>query len=115
GVPVRVVVDGGGNLIYSEPDTAPAAEVNRAVYWLARQPNVQLLRARDGVARFDHRKLVVVDGQVAWTGGRNFRETAFGKPHDVSITLTGPLAGKLCRQFERAWKEHGGQTAAGAD
>jgi cardiolipin synthase len=112
GVPVRAVVDGGGNLIYSEPDTAPAAEVNRAVCWLARQPNVQVLRARDGGARFDHRKLVVVDGQVAWTGGRNFREGAFGKQHDVSVTLTGPLAGKLSREFERAWKEHGGPATA---
>jgi cardiolipin synthase len=74
-----------------------------------------VLRARDGGARFDHRKLVVVDGQVAWTGGRNFREGAFGKQHDVSITISGPLARKFCREFERAWKEHGGQTAAGAD
>ena len=56
-----VLVDGGGNLIYAEPKTAPAHEVNRVVIWLAAQPNVQVLRTRDGLARFDHRKLVLVD------------------------------------------------------
>jgi cardiolipin synthase len=108
GVPVRALVDGGGNLLYGEPDSAPAADVNRTVCWLAQQPNVQVLRARDGGARFDHRKLVVVDGQIAWTGGRNFCAAAFAEQHDVSITLTGPLAGQLADEFERAWKEQGG-------
>jgi cardiolipin synthase len=108
GVPVRVLVDGGGNLIYGRPEGAPAPQVNRAVCWLARQPNVALLRTRNGGARFDHRKLVVVDGQVAWTGGRNFNEAAFFRQNDVSFTLTGPLAGDLATEFERFWKEQGG-------
>jgi hypothetical protein len=68
-LPVRVLVDGGGNLIFGQPDEAPTAEVNRIVCWLARQPHVEVLRTRNGFLRFDHRKLVLVDGRAAWTGG----------------------------------------------
>src|SRR5205823_4443865 len=46
GVAVRVLVDGGGNLAQGEPKDATTAEVNAAVCWLARQPNVALVRTR---------------------------------------------------------------------
>jgi cardiolipin synthase len=111
GVPVRALVD-GGNAVYPERRGLTAEEVNRPVCWLARQPNVCALRTRDGWARFDHRKLVVVDGQAAWTGGRNFREEEFAQEHDLSFILTGPLAGDLAREFERFWEEQGGQERA---
>jgi cardiolipin synthase len=109
GVVVRVLVDGGGNVIYSEGGADSAGEVNETVSWLARQPNVHLLRTRDGWARFDHRKLVVADGKVAWTGGRNFRVEAFAQQQDVSFLLSGPLAADLSREFGCFWKEQGGK------
>ena len=108
GVPVRVLVDGGGNLIYSEPAHAPAREVNGAVTWLARQPNVHVLRTRDGWFRFDHRKLVLVDDRCAWTGGRNFRDEGFSQ-RDLSFLLTGPLVEELSAEFECFWREQGGR------
>jgi cardiolipin synthase len=104
------MVDGGGNLIYGRPDQNPsAAEVNRVVCWLARQPHVEVLRTRNPFARFDHRKLVVVDDRVAWTGGRNFSQQSFFSQHDLSFTLTGPLVGELATCFERFWQEQGGK------
>ena len=106
--PVRVLVDGGGNLIFGLPDTAPVADVNRVVCWLARQPYVEVLRTRDPCARYDHRKLVLVDGRAAWTGGRNFTQDSFFGQHDLSFTLDGPLAGELAETFERFWREQGG-------
>lgn len=113
GLPVRVLVDGGGNLLFGQPETAPVADVNRVVCWLARQPYVQLLRTRNGCARFDHRKLVLVDGGAAWTGGRNFTQKSFFGQHDVSFTLAGPLAAELADTFERSWVEQGGARLAG--
>jgi phosphatidylserine/phosphatidylglycerophosphate/cardiolipin synthase-like enzyme len=107
-LPVRVLVDGGGNLIFGRPETATVAEVNRVVCWLARQPNVHVLRTRNGWARFDHRKLVLVDGREAWSGGRNFTRKAFFGQHDLSFTLAGPLAGELAGTFEHSWTEEGG-------
>jgi len=107
-LPVRVLVDGGGNLTQGEPKKASAEEVNRAVCWLARQPHVTVVRTRNADFRFDHRKLVVADGRVAWTGGRNFIEAAFTTEHDLTYTLGGPLAADLAKRFEEFWHRQGG-------
>ena len=113
GVPVRVLVDGGGNLIDGLPKKATASEVNRVVCWLSRQPGVELVRTRNSVVRFDHRKLVVADGRLAWSGGRNFTKPSFFEYHDVSYTLTGPLASEMADLFEDFWKRQGGTPADG--
>ncbi|MFO0809453.1 MAG: phosphatidylserine/phosphatidylglycerophosphate/cardiolipin synthase family protein [Gemmataceae bacterium] len=105
---IRVCVDGGGNLTQGEPRSASANEVNRAVCWLARQPYVELLRTRNPAARLDHRKLVVVDGQVAWNGGRNFVASAFRTDHDLSYTVSGVLAARMATVFEEFWQREGG-------
>ncbi len=108
---VRVLVDGGGNLIHGLPDEASAAEVNRVVCWLSHQPYVEVLRTRNAVARFDHRKLVLADGRLAWSGGRNFTGPSFFEYHDLSYTVSGPLAGEMADAFEEFWHEQGGQPA----
>jgi len=107
-LPVRVLIDGGGSLIQGEPKDASAGEVNAAVCWLAQQPCVQVVRVRNPYARFDHRKLVLVDGRPAWSGGRNFTWEAFRIAHDLSYTLVGPLTGVMVERYERYWQEQGG-------
>ena len=106
---VRVLADGGGNLIHAPPEHKTAAAANDAVGWLARQPHVEVLRTRIGLAHFDHRKLVVLDGGVAWTGGRNFTLASFFEYHDLSYTLRGPLVRDMAYRFETAWHNAGGQ------
>jgi cardiolipin synthase len=105
---VRVLVDGGGNMLQGEPKGATASELNRTVCWLASQPHVELLRTRNPYSRFDHRKLVVADGRVAWSGGRNFTQSAFFTAHDFTYTLAGPLAGQIAELFEEFWRDQGG-------
>jgi cardiolipin synthase len=107
--PVRVLVDGGGQLLHGEPKAARADEVNRAVCWLAGQPHVQVIRSRNGGFRFDHRKLLIADGRIAWDGGRNFVDSAFFHDHDLSYTLAGPLAADLARRFDETWQDQGGE------
>lgn len=106
---VRVLVDGCGNLIFGQPGDASAGKVNRTVCWLAHQPHVELIRTRNAFARFDHRKLVIADGQLAWLGGRNFTEPAFLVRHDVSATVSGPPAANLTARFEQFWQDQGGR------
>jgi cardiolipin synthase len=108
GIAVRVLVDGGGNLIHSHPEKTTVDQVNRVVNWLAQQPNVQVFRTRNPLARFDHRKLMVIDGRVAWTGGRNFTRPAFFEDRDLSVTIEGPLVHQLTDCFELYWSEQGG-------
>ncbi len=111
-LPVRVLADGGGQLLHGEPRHARADEVNQALCWLARQPHVQVIRERNSGFRFDHRKLVVADGRVAWDGGRNFVDSAFFKDHDLSYTLSGPLAAECARRFDEDWQFQGGEPPA---
>ncbi len=62
-----------------------------------------------------HRKLVVVDGRVAFLGGINvaeeFSESIRGEAawRDVALWAGGPLATVLRRQFEGAWLAQGGR------
>ncbi len=107
-LPVRVLVDGGGNLIFGLPEEASFAEVNRVVCWLARQPYVEVIRTRNACLRYDHRKLVLADGRAAWSGGRNFTERSFFFNRDLSFTVTGPLTEELDALFEESWREQGG-------
>jgi cardiolipin synthase len=111
GVCVRVLVDGGGNLCFGNPDDGAQNDVNGVVRQLASKSGVEVIRNRNPFARFDHRKLVVVDGRCAWTGGRNFLERAFYEQHDVTFTMEGPLVSDLQSEFERSWSEQGGQPA----
>ncbi len=105
---VRALVDGGGNLLQGEPRGATAGQANAVVCWLAHQPYVQVIRTRNPFCRFDHRKLVLIDGRLAWSGGRNFTWGAFFEAHDVTYTLTGPLTAEIAARYERFWREQGG-------
>jgi cardiolipin synthase len=110
-LPVRVLIDGGGNLMQGEPKDATTAEVNRAVCWLSEQPCVTVIRVRDPLYRLDHRKLVVTDNCVAWSGGRNFVDEAFFKSHDLSYTVSGPLAAEMAETFDDFWQLQGGSAS----
>ena len=109
---VRVLVDGGGNLIHGPPTAKTARQVNEALGWLGTQPNVEVLRTRNAMASFDHRKLALFDGRIAWTGGRNFTLASFFEYHDVSFTVEGPLVHDLSECFEETWKRSGGKARA---
>jgi cardiolipin synthase len=113
-VRVRVLVDGGGNLIFGIPRHPHSSDVNAVVAKLAEDPNVEVVRTRNPFGRVDHRKLVLVDGQRAWTGGRNFTHKSFFGFHDLSFTVEGPLALQLQDNFEDFWDEQGGRVAENA-
>jgi cardiolipin synthase len=100
--------------VFAHKRHSPDGCVNRIVTELARQPYVEVIRIRNPFASFDHRKLVLVDGKAAWTGGRNFSDSAFFKHHDLSFTLTGPLVCDLQQDFNDYWRKQGGQGNAPA-
>jgi cardiolipin synthase len=66
----------------------------------------------------NHRKWVVADGALLWTGGRNFAGEYFcgsaGKPPwlDLSFDLRGPVAAAMANQFEVDWAAAGGKPDA---
>jgi cardiolipin synthase len=110
GVHVRILIDGGGNLVFSPVEKG--VDVNAVLCALARQPNVEVVRIRNPFFRFDHRKLVLADGCLAWTGGRNFTHKSFFAQHDLSFAIRGPLVDDLQACFNDSWREQGGGCSA---
>jgi len=62
----------------------------------------------------DHRKVIVVDDLVAFTGGLNIAdeydsiENGGGGWHDMHCRVTGPIVLDLARMFRRTWLRNGG-------
>jgi cardiolipin synthase len=110
---VRILLDGGANILYAQPKEASISYVNQVVCWLAHQPYVELIRARNAFLRLDHRKLFVIDGgRMVWSGGRNLAQHYFFEWHDLSYIMTGPLGVAMDERFEDDWKKAGGEPAA---
>lgn len=74
--------------------------------------------------RRNHRKLLVLDDQVAYFGGMNVVDTTLGLVvsrealpasagwRDVHIRLTGPQQGEVAESFERSWRRAHGERIA---
>jgi cardiolipin synthase len=106
GVAVRVLVDGAG-VRYSWPP----------IHRVLRRAGIPVARflpmaSGAGLAFFNlrnHRKLLVVDGQVAFCGGMNIRERhlmSSGTPsatRDVQFRIEGPVVGQLQETFAEDW------------
>jgi cardiolipin synthase len=120
GVEVRVIVDGFGSRPYEEAREmftgladAGAEIVVNDVFPLDRDglfPDGQQLDWRqDEVGRADHRKLYVVDGAVAWTGGAGIEDHfENGGFHDVMVRVTGDVVRQAQAAFLTSFSGHGG-------
>ena len=108
GIPVRVVYDWVG--CWATPRR----------YWkVFREAGVQVrafnrpnIRDPLGVLQRDHRKLVCVDGRVAFVGGFCVGEEWAGRPdqapwRDTGVEIRGPAAAAATRAFGRVWAEIG--------
>ena len=120
GVEVRVIVDAFGSRPYTEAREmftglaeAGAQIVVNDLFPLDRDglfPDGQSIDWRqDEVGRADHRKLYVIDGAVAWTGGAgiedHFRNGGF---HDVMVRVTGAVVRQAQAAFLTSFRGHGG-------
>lgn len=116
GVEVRVLVDGAGKG-YSWP---PVTRVMRKAGIPCRQfmPSHLLVRLITLNLR-NHRKLLVVDGATAFTGGMNIREGNMlsRKPshpvRDLHFRFEGPVAGQVQRVFAEDWAFCSGEVLEG--
>ena len=113
GVEVNVLYDGLG--CYDTDVTLWAAMEWRGVRLVEYHPPAPW-RSRWGLQRRDHRKILAVDGTVAFAGGLNIGDEygprMEGKPwtgwRDTHVRVRGPAVGRLDRFFERTWRAEGG-------
>ena len=120
GVEVRVIVDRFGSRPYDEAQEmfegladAGAQIVVNDVLPVDRDglfPDDRGFDWRqDEVGRADHRKLYVVDGAVAWTGGAGIEDHfENGGFHDVMVRVTGDVVLQAQAAFLTSFRGHGG-------
>ena len=110
GVPVRVVYDAIGS---AEADEGMFEEMTKAGVQVEIFRPVAPWRKRSGILGRNHRKNLIIDGRVAFTGGMNLGEVWSGKYaekswRDTHVKLEGPAAAACQHFFKEAWKKVGG-------
>ncbi|HEY4731332.1 MAG TPA: phospholipase D-like domain-containing protein [Myxococcales bacterium] len=106
GVRVRCIIDGAGSFGFSGNDVA---RMKSAGVLLSVFHPVGPWRRRWGWQVRDHRKLLIVDGRVAFAGGMNlgddYAPVSWGGRgwHDVHAQIEGPVLRELERLFEVSW------------
>jgi cardiolipin synthase A/B len=120
GVEVRVIVDRFGSRPYEEARemytglaAAGAQIVVNDEFPLDRDglfPDHQHIDWRqDEVGRADHRKLYVIDGEIAWTGGAGIEDHfENGGFHDVMVRVTGDVVRQAQAAFLTSFHGHDG-------
>jgi cardiolipin synthase len=114
GVQVRILVDasGGRQLDDEELKMLTDAGAQVAHFHPLRISNLGRLNNRD------HRKLVILDGRIAYTGGFGFADEWLGdaedKKHyrDTSLRIEGPAVNRLQGAFTENWIEETGEIPA---
>lgn len=108
GVECRILVDAFGSPDFSR-DVRPALEAAGCEVRLFRPPPID----GDELAR-NHRKIVVIDGRVAFTGGFGVRDNWLGDGtshdawRDANVRFTGAAVGGAQQAFAENWQEAGG-------
>ncbi|HKA88083.1 MAG TPA: phospholipase D-like domain-containing protein [Haliangiales bacterium] len=111
GVEVRLLYDAVGGLELSADYLAALA--NAGVKLVEYGP-LAPWKARFRLHQRDHRKILVCDGKVAFTGGINIGneydavENGGGGWHDLHARVEGPVVAELARTFRRNWLKGGG-------
>lgn len=108
GVQCRILVDSFGSPDFSR-DVQPVLEAGGCEVREFRPPPI----SGDELAR-NHRKIVVIDGRVAFTGGFGVRDNWLGDGishdawRDANVRFTGAAVGGAQQAFAENWQEAGG-------
>lgn len=117
GVEVRIVLDGYGASDLAKDDVRALEQAGVRVVWF----NSPKFWALDRVNYRTHRKVLAVDGRVAFTGGvglaDHWRGNAQGPDfwRDTQIRVRGPAVRALEASFYENWLESGGAEAPRLD
>jgi cardiolipin synthase len=118
GVCVRVLLDGigsGTRLDNSDVDMMKKAGCRFAYYHPTRSWRL------DKANRRTHRRIMVVDGRIGFTGGAGFADLWQGNAdapdhwRDIHARIEGPLVAKLQGAFQQHWVRGYGEILSGPD
>ena len=121
GVEVRAIFDGFGNSSNNKPlkkkhlDSLRLQGINIVEFSPLKFPYVNHVLHRD------HRKIVVIDGMVAYTGGMNVADyyitgkPEFGEWRDIHCRVEGSAVGELQKIFIGFWNKVANDSLYGAE
>lgn len=119
GVEVRIMYDAFGNSSNNRPihrdkhDSIAATGIQIVKFDPITFPWLNHIIPRD------HRKIVVIDGRVAYTGGMNVADyyingiEGIGPWHDMHIRIAGPAVNELHKIFCKMWQKETKETLEG--
>lgn len=119
GVEIRALYDDFGNMSNNRPlkrhhlDSLRALGINIHAFMPIKFPWIHCYFHRD------HRKIVVIDGKIAYTGGMNVADyyikgtEVVGEWHDMHCRIEGEEVNTLQRIFRRMWKKVTGEDFSG--
>jgi cardiolipin synthase A/B len=106
-VRVRVLMDDIGSLFAAgaPPSAVPPrfqapADIKS---YLETGSRVQVRASTDPWLATDHRKCFIIDGRQAYLGGMNIGWLYRYQWHDLMVGLTGPVVGRLEKDYRKAW------------
>lgn len=119
GVEVRALFDGFGNDSNNRPLKTKHVEYQRSRGIQLYEFDPVRFPWVNHVFHRDHRKIVVIDGQIAYTGGMNVADyyihgtEVVGEWHDMHCRIEGEEVNTLQRIFLRMWKRVTGEEVKG--
>lgn len=121
GVKVRALFDGFGNSSNNRPLKRRHLDSLRARGIEIYEFNPVRFPFLNDVLHRDHRKIVVIDGLIAYTGGMNVADyyihgkPEFGEWHDIHARIEGDAVSRLQGIFLRFWQAVTSQSLSGTD
>lgn len=96
-----------GRELLQEVAQAPNLPENLATYRRRYQQHFQISAWQKGVFKSDHRKLLVIDGTTAYTGGLNLADFYLlpDSFHDLMVRVQGPAVSQMHQLFIDNWQE----------
>lgn len=103
GVEVYVIFDRFGNLVVPRAFKRFPDSIHVLEHWALNRPWHMLDPRRYAV---DHRKILVVDGKVAFMGGYNIGALYATEWRDTHLRITGPDAADFAQEFTDFWNRN---------
>lgn len=119
GVEVRLSVDRYGSKVFGEnvelyevvTESGVSVVVNDIfpMQGEGELPDRERSWVQDEIGQADHRKIIVIDGEVGWIGGAGFEDHfATGGYHDVFVRVTGDVVRQMQAVFLTSYHAYGG-------
>lgn len=111
GVKVRVIMDNLVTPTVTESYYQEMKDAGVELYYTHPFEKMGPLRALGSIlGPRDHRKIIIIDGRIAYTGGMNFYDQAIYDWIDTQVRVEGPVATQLWRLFAQSWEMLAGET-----